>query len=615
MLKPTRMQFLTSHEIEPTGWLRDQLRLQADALCGNLDRVWPDIKDSRWIGGSREGWERLPYWLDGFIPLAWLLDDEDMKARATRYIDIILANQKEDGWLCPCSDDERLQYDMWALFLICKVLVLYHDCTGDERIEEAVYRAMRNLAGHTDYVTLFVWAAGRWFEGLIPLFWLMERRPGEAWMTDLAYCLKIQGFDYETLFGSWRFENPYPDRRWTHLTHVVNLAMSLKSAALFSRITESDAGDFAEKALGLLLRDHGLAIDHFSGDECLSGQSPIQGSECCSVVEAMYSCEWLLAITGSSVWADRLENLAFNALPAAISPDMWSHQYDQMTNQVQCTILPPDHVHFRTNNGESHLFGLEPNFGCCTANFGQGWPKFALATWLRTPEGLAMGALAPSKVRIDINGVPVTCETVTGYPFEDGYSVVVTSEQPVSFALDLRIPQNAHSVRVNGQPAAGTVYRLEQRWNGQTTVPVSFAFDAAFVPRPDGRFCVRRGPLLFALPIAEKWQKLEYEKDGTERKFPYCDYEILPLSAWNYAFADRTLVFRPGRIIGRPFDPTNAPVSIEANLVPVEWPSEYGVCSENPLSGQPIGAVERRRLIPYGCTNLRITEMVMQSGG
>ena len=76
MLKPSVLVPLTTREIRPRGWLRRQLEIQAAGLCGNLDRVWPDIRDSRWIGGDREGWERVPYWLDGFIPLAWLLEDE-----------------------------------------------------------------------------------------------------------------------------------------------------------------------------------------------------------------------------------------------------------------------------------------------------------------------------------------------------------------------------------------------------------------------------------------------------------------------------------------------------------------------------------------------------------
>ena len=93
-----KIQFFTTDEIKPKGWMKRQLEIQAEGLNGNLDKVWPDIRDSAWIGGDREGWERVPYWLDGFAPLAYLLENEDMIARAKKYIDKIIENQK------PCSD-------------------------------------------------------------------------------------------------------------------------------------------------------------------------------------------------------------------------------------------------------------------------------------------------------------------------------------------------------------------------------------------------------------------------------------------------------------------------------------------------------------------------------
>ena len=68
---------LTTKEFRPQGWLKRQLEIQAEGLSGHLDLIWPDIRDSKWIGGDKEGWERVPYWLDGFIPLAYLLEDED----------------------------------------------------------------------------------------------------------------------------------------------------------------------------------------------------------------------------------------------------------------------------------------------------------------------------------------------------------------------------------------------------------------------------------------------------------------------------------------------------------------------------------------------------------
>ena len=112
MLQKLKRIPYTTREIHPAGWLKRQLEIQAEGLSGHLDEIWPDIRDSRWIGGDKEGWERVPYWLDGFIPLAWLLDREDLKARARRYIDAILDGQKEDGWICPCVDEERGGYDV-----------------------------------------------------------------------------------------------------------------------------------------------------------------------------------------------------------------------------------------------------------------------------------------------------------------------------------------------------------------------------------------------------------------------------------------------------------------------------------------------------------------------
>lgn len=606
MLKECAQKFFTAKELKPTGWLKRQLEIQAGGLSGNLDKVWPDISDSRWIGGNTEGWERVPYWLDGFIPLAWLLENEDMQARAKRYIDAILAGQQPDGWICPCTLEERGHYDIWAAFLICKVLVVYHDCTEDERIEKAIYKTLQNLQVHLEHHTLFDWSAARWFEGLISIFWLYERCK-ENWLLDLAYTLRIEGFNYEELYRQWRFQKPR--NLWTYTSHVVNLAMSLKSQALFSRMTDGNTDEMAKLAYSLLMRDHGMPTGHFSGDECISGTSPIQGSELCSVVEAMYSYEWLLSITGDPCWADILESVAYNALPAAISPDMWSHQYDQMTNQVACTHIPDELSPFRTNNGEAHLFGLEPHFGCCTANFSQGWPKLALSTLMRRKDGIAIGAIAPCCLKTEINGINISCEIVTNYPFEDGYQVVLHTQSPIEMSLYLRVPQGVKKAGIDGETVDSGSHKISRVWNDGDTAEVRFAFEPEFVPRPSGMSVVRRGSLLFSVPLDEEWEKFEYTKNGVERKFPYCDYEVTSKTAWNYAFAQNKLSFAQGHLGDIPFGPKTAPVFVTAKLYPVEWDFENGVCSLKPQSLEPTGEVCEVKMIPYGCTNLRMTEM------
>lgn len=609
MLKPLKLKGFTTNEIKPTGWLKRQLEIQANGLSGNLDKIWPDIKDSKWIGGDKEGWERVPYWLDGFIPLAYLLDDADMKARAKKYIDAIIERQKEDGWICPCEDAERGKYDMWALHLICKVLVLYYECSGDQRIEQAVYRALLSFRKHINRYTLFDWGATRWYECLIPIYWLYERRR-EDWLLDLAKLLYVQGTDYPKLFKTLDMKRSPDFPHWSYLDHIVNMAMAIKSEGLYSRVSGEDPNSFAKLMLNRLMTDHGTVYGHFNGDECLSGTSPIAGTECCGVVEAMYSYEHLLSLTGDASWGDLIEVLAFNALPATLTPDMWGHQYDQMTNQVECIKIPKEDIHFISNGGESHLFGLEPNFGCCTANFNQGYPKFALSAFMQSNDGIAVTLITPAKLNTSVNGVNVEIKTDTLYPFKGTAVITVKPQQAVSFGLSVRIPSCAAAARINGTPVTpGEFFTITREWNKEETVSLEMEFKTELLHRPSGMAAVKRGPLVYSVAIAEEWHRLEFIRADVERKFPYCDYEIHAKSKWNYAFASDSFTVNEFDVLDMPFSPQQAPVTLTAKLVEIPWSKKNGVCSEKPDSLTPISEPYDVKLIPYGCTNIRMTEM------
>ena len=108
----------------------------------------------------------------------------------------------------------------------------------------------------------------------------------------------------------------------------------------------------------------------------------------------MFSLEELYAIFGDNRLADRLELLAFNALPGTTTPDMWAHQYDQQSNQV---VVNGEKRDWSTNGNYSNIYGLMPNFACCLANMHQGWPKFAQSLWMATNDnGLIAVAYGPS---------------------------------------------------------------------------------------------------------------------------------------------------------------------------------------------------------------------------
>lgn len=599
-----KYDFFTTNEIKPTGWIKEQLLLQAKGLNGNLDKIWPDVKDSAWIGGEREGWERVPYWLDGFVPLAYLLKDEDMIARAKKYIDAIIGFQDSDGWICPCSKSERENYDTWAVLLILKVLTLYADCSGDDRIQGVVELCLKNFDKHLDYFTLRNWGAARWYEGLIAILWLYERT-NEDWLLNLAKKLKLQGFDWREMFESGYIDSC--NEGWDYYSHVVNIAMMLKSEALMSLISDDDPEGFAKEALDYLLTKNGMAVEHFNGDETLSGNLPINGSELCGVVETMYSYEWLFAITGNTEWLDRLEKLAYNALPATISPDMWSHQYVQMTNQV--AAFPMSKPPFRTNNYVAHTFGLEPNFGCCTANFGQGWPKFVLTSFMKTEGGIAACAITPASIETKINNIDVCCESETRYPFRDTVTYKITVSAPVTFTMSVRIPSFADSAELNGESVkTGGFADITKEWNGTETIKLKLNFSTSIIQRPNNMVCVWRGSLLYSIAINERWERVEYTKDGVERKFPYCDYYIYPTSKWNYALADDTFEVKENDFVSG-FGGDEPPVEMAAKMFEIEWEFKNGYCAPQPKSLKPVGDMQNVRLIPYGCTNLRMTEI------
>ena len=607
-MKKPKYRFFTKGEIEPAGWLKTQLRVQADGLGGNLDKVWPDVRDSRWIGGNRDGWERVPYWLDGFIPLAYQLKDDDMIARAKKYMEGIMSRQAEDGWICPCAEEERKNYDLWPAILIGKVLAMYADLSGDGRAEGALYHLLRNLWVFTRRVTIDNWAAMRWFEALIPIYWMYERRP-EEWLLRLADRMQEQGYDYERLFDNWHDQKP--ERVWTYSTHVVNLSMALKQGALASLKDGGDPDAFAKKMLDSLFQHHGMAVGHFTGDECLMGDSPTQGTELCGIVEAMYSYENLLSVSGDPIWGDCLERLAFNALPATLSADMWTHQYDQQTNQIRCARQPEDHVKWGTNGPESNMFGLEPNFGCCTANFNQGWPKLAMSVFMRSEDGIVSTVPIPSILSTQVGGADVRVELETQYPFGGDLVYRVTAQNPVEFDFAVRIPGSAAAASVDGVPVpSGAYHTVRKVWSGTTEVRVKLDFECELADRPRGMKALWRGPLLYSVAIRERWEKREYTRNGVERRFPYCDYEVFPESPWNYAFPARPAFETKENGIGRyPFSGERPPIEIFADMLPVEWQEEYGVAAEEPVSRKPIGLPERVRLIPYGCARLRMTEL------
>ncbi len=604
---------LPSGHIRPAGWLLSQLQIQAEGLTGHLDEFWSDIANSGWIGGTAEAWERGPYWLDGLVPLAFLLDNQHLKTKAQYWIDYILEHQQEDGWLGPLRDQKYgYEYDPWPVSVVLKAMTQYQEATGDPQIIPAFVRFFHRLQELLASRPLTSWARMRSADLVVSIYWLYERRD-EDWLLELVQTIQQQSYDWIEHFEHFA----YPERQdtWKHETHVVNTSMAIKQPAVWYRLSQLPQHRQAvQTMIDTLDTYHGQVTGVFSGDENLAGKNPSQGTELCAVVEYLFSLEVLLAISREVPLADRWERIAFNALPAPFKPDMWAHQYDQQVNQVLCAIVE-DHI-YTTNRADANIFGLEPDFGCCTANMHQGWPKFATHAWMRTDDkGLAALTYVPCTLATTVSWIPVQIQVNSQYPFSEAVQIVLSAEDPVRFPLLLRIPtwaQGAHIILEDGEQEPvqpGTYHRIEQEWHCPAFIRLHLPMPLQTQTRYHGSVSVERGPLIYALKIEEEWKQIRGET-------PHADWEVHPRSSWNYALKiDRAHPEESCRVIfhslgATPFSPEGAPITltVKGRQIP-DWTLEHNVAGPLPVS--PVSStqpLEDLTLIPYGYTNLRITE-------
>jgi hypothetical protein len=617
-LAPNAFYLLPLGSVRPTGWLRDQMQIQAKGLSGHLDETWADVgSNSGWLGGTGESWERGPYFLDGLVPLAYLLDDQRLKAKAQKYIDWTLDHQSPDGMIGPTTNT-----DWWPRTVMLKALAQYQEATGDQRVVPVLTRYFSYQLWELPNRPLRDWGKFRWQDNALIALWLYNRT-GDRQLIELVRLLHQQGYDWQAQFADFRYTTPVTAQMikldqdqglndYSLSTHGVNNGQALKAAPVWSMVSGSDVDRRGfQQMLDALDKYHGLPNGMFSCDEHLAGRDPSQGSELCTVVETMYSLEQSLAILGDARIGDRLERIAFNALPGTFTDDMWAHQYDQEPNQVEVSLHSRP---WTTNGPESNLYGLEPNFGCCTANFHQGWPKFAASLWMASHDGgLAAVAYSPCEVRTVVGSTPIHLLETTEYPFRGLVGITVNPATELSFPLRLRIPSWADGaeVRVNG--AAITIAanegfaKIERPWKAGDRIQLKFPLRPGFTRGYNDSVSIDRGPLVFSYPIGEDWVKLR-DRGMT------ADWQVFPSSQWNYALAvsEKTIGEAPvtERPVGSsPFSLKEAPVTlrVEARRLP-SWQAIDGAA--DPVPQSPVTSEEPQEsvtLVPYAAAKLRVT--------
>jgi uncharacterized protein len=585
-----QFQFLRIGDVQPRGWLLDQIRMDMTNGYGPLldkltDRIEAATFDSRnkttlvkpKIGAVWWNGETTGNWLDGLIRAAYLSGDAGAKSRADQLVSQILAMQEADGYLGIYPKAARFESpigvqngELWTQACLYRGLLAYYELTGRAEVLAAVQRATKLMISRYGPARPY-WRTtiGRGGPGHNIMFvdvceWL-HRITGDPGYVAFAqflydgYCAPVDVREADVqLRNLSNPKNPFVG----HGAHV----MEHLRIPLFLAYATSDAKyrvaaeNFFPKAVRHLV----------AGGACISDEdiherpgSPYIGCEYCTSLEFLHTLQSGVEKSGHRELADAIEVMAFNSAQGARQRDGKAIQYCTVDNQYGATA--------KTCGGRMKLSPTHEDVAvCCPVTALKFLPYFVNELWMRTPagDGLAAVNYAPNELQTVIHGVKVRIVSETSYPFEDEVRMRVAPEKPVTCGIRLRIPGWAGTMRVESPGA--TVANdhgwrvLTKEWSAGDRISVSFNPTVERKTMANGEVYLKRGPLVYALPIAaERRQIKSYAVAG------FADYEYIPKAGafWDYAVGEQNGVFQLVKTAatGNPW--VTAPMRLKGSLI------------------------------------------------
>ena len=616
-------------QVQPQGWLREMLNRQRTGLNGQLGEVsaWLEKTNNQWLSDSGDhGWEEVPYWLRGYCSLAYILDDEAMKQEAQVWFDAVLRNVKSDGFLGPKNTNNG-RPEVWAQMIMLWALQTYYEHSHDERV----------LTAMTNY---FKWEMKLDDSQFLEDYWENKRGGDNEWSVvwlynqtgDATLLPLIEKLHRNTC--NWTLKNDLPD--W----HGVNVAQGFREPATYYIYTgeEQMLQHAYDNQREMRVRYGQVPGGMYGADEnARSGYSdPRQGAETCALVEQMASDEIMMGITGDPSWADHLEDVAFNTLPAALTSDMRALRY--ITSPNMAVSDGKNHAPSIQNDLRGMLSMSPFSSRCCQHNHGMGWPYLTEHLVMATADGgLATMVYLASETSVTLNGKNVRLEMEGNYPFEESVRLTVKADEPVSFPLYLRIPawSTQTAISLNGEPItqaieAGKYVCINQEWkNGDKvvlTMPMSIT--TRVWAQNKSSVSVNYGPLTLSLRIDERYNQRDssdpeivqddshWQADVNKALWPA--YEIFANSEWNYALKvdgqnmpiDITVSKRTWPADNYPFTLDAVPLQFTAKgcKIPSWGFDQTGMTGELPTQyAKRSETIETIQLVPMGAARLRIS--------
>ncbi|KAF5351455.1 hypothetical protein D9757_012065 [Collybiopsis confluens] len=387
-LAPKAYLSLPLGAIRATGWLQDQLIVQTNGLAGHEHEFYNYVSQTDWMGGSSyysSLEEAGSYWFNAMVPNGILANNTAIIQRTQQFLDYVLQHQDSTGWLGPEVNTTKPRY-LWGRypFMFGAIQMVEYNPALTDEVVTALHKfvSLANTMLHNGQ-GVEAWTQTRWEDFVMTLQWLYDFHPNnnQALLLDTMEQLKYTGVPWELVFESQYFpttatENLRNPLGYVLSWHGVNMAEGLKALPATYRFTHNQTDlDRASQGWDLLFQYHGRPSGIYAADEYLAGLEAARGTELCLVVVSVTAIvlfklpyilklnekgNYVFVVIGDPKYVDRVERIAYNALPATLTGDFWSRQYLQQQNQIAAKNMSPNP--FPNDGPYSNVFGLEPNY-------------------------------------------------------------------------------------------------------------------------------------------------------------------------------------------------------------------------------------------------------------
>ncbi|MBD3582489.1 beta-L-arabinofuranosidase domain-containing protein [Flavobacterium selenitireducens] len=536
---PEKLEILPLNAVKPHGWIKEQIIHNLDGFTGHLDQLAPDLivsddiydknrlskkvksKDVGAIGGEGDWqvqflwWnsETQSNWRDGYIRSAILANDEAHLSKIKTYVDKILASQDKDGYLGIYDEELRYTFDnengeLWAKASLLRGLLAWYDYSKDEKVLHSVKRAVDNTmngfpinASHPFYsknANVGGLSHGLTFTDVLEdLYRLTKNQKYLDYALFLYKDFSENKLNEDAQYAKLMDENLMLNGHGVHTyEHLRSLAVAYNASGNPELLK---ARERFENKIKLETTASGGPV----GDEWIGSRkadATNRGYEYCSLQELMHSYESLLAKTGKSGYADKVEKLFFNAAQGARHPEQSCIAYLKSDNSYEMT----GGLNGDKSDAKQTRYRYSPVHKeaavCCVPNAGRIAPYFVQHMWLKDKNSLVAALLGPSEVTTKIGNIEVSVVEKTAYPFEDRIEFQVTANG--KFDLKIRKPEWLKRFDCNLSYKEENGYLIfSRKWSGTESVILTLHPTVETRQDLNDEFYFSYGALVLAHPI------------------------------------------------------------------------------------------------------------------